>query len=369
MDATKKILFIMPVAVATAALFACLTAIGYADCSNKSAAAVCPKAAPCADTAYTIPAKDILVRDPFVFADKKNGRYYIQGNKKITSANPKKEDVLGSSANSGLYCYESADLKNWRYVGQSFKAPADFWGKSDFWAPDMFGLDGKYYIIATFSCAKPVENLGSPNPKMLHLRACAALVSDKPEGPYKPVSDKPLTPENWMCLDGTLFQEDGKLWLIYCHEWVQVGDGEIVAQEVSRDLTKTVGKPIVLFKASEAKWCQKMGNGGRVTDAGVVNRAEDGTLFMTWSSFGKCTDGKTRYVIGLAVSENGKLIGKWRQLDTPLNSDDGGHAMIFKTFCGKTKISYHAPNSYPEHTIIRDFQFKDGKAELGSPQF
>lgn len=35
--------------------------------------------------------------------------------------------------------------------------------------------------------------------------------------------------------------------------------------------------------------------------------------------------------------------------------------MIFKTFDGKTKISYHAPNSKTETLTIRDFAAKDGK--------
>jgi len=343
----------IPTLLKAAVFFACFAAAGCTFSIEKKPSAK-TETHICAKTIYDIPTKDILVRDPFVFADKKSGRYYIQGNKKITSANPKKEDILGSSANSGLYCYESADLKNWRYVGQSFKAPADFWGQRKFWAPDMFELDGKYYIIATFS---PADG------KTPCTRACAALVSDKPEGPYKPVSAEPLTPKNLWGLDGTLFEEDGKLWMIYGHGTPKT-DGKAYAQRVSRNLSKTEGDPILLFGASEAKWNVPMPDGSTIMDAPIAIRAEDGTLFMTWSSFGKCADGKTRYVIGLAVSENGKLLGKWRQLDTPLNSDDGGHAMIFKTFCGKTKISYHAPNSYPEHTVIRDFKFKNGGAQI-----
>lgn len=77
---------------------------------------------------------------------------------------------------------------------------------------------------------------------------------------------------------------------------------------------------------------------------------------MTWSSF---ADGK--YRIGIARSPSGKVDGGWIHDPEYVNGDDGGHAMIFKTFDGKTKISYHAPNSKTETLTIRDFAAKDGK--------
>lgn len=51
----------------------------------------------------------------------------------------------------GLKVYRSKDLENWEFLGRSFTPDSDFWGKADFWAPDMFERDGKYYVIATFS--------------------------------------------------------------------------------------------------------------------------------------------------------------------------------------------------------------------------
>ena len=87
-----------------------------------------------------------------------------------------------------------------------------------------------------------------------------------------------------------------------------------------------------------------------------VTRLPDGSLYMTWSSF---ADGK--YRIGIARSPSGKVDGGWIHDPEYVNGDDGGHAMIFKTFDGKTKISYHAPNSKTETLTIRDFAAKDGK--------
>ena len=37
-----------------------------------------------------------------------------------------------------------------------------------------------------------------------------------------------------MCLDGTLWVEDGKPYMIYCHEWVETVDGEMDLGEFGR---------------------------------------------------------------------------------------------------------------------------------------
>ncbi len=307
---------------------------------------------------YDLDLSDLILRDPYVFADEDSQKYYIHGNALINKNNPQKNEIEKGKA---LYCYESRDLKKWRLVGKSFKAPKNWWGKRDFWAPDMFKFDDKYYIIATFSNDRVIGKwFNNPN-RDLKFRGCAVLVSDNPEGPYKPLTDKPITPENWMCLDGTIFEEDDKLYLLYCREWVEVGDGEIYAQEISRDLKKCVGKPIKLFSASQAPWVQPVKKGAYVTDAPVVNRSKDGSLFMTWSSRGE-VNSKGQYVIGLAYSENNKLLGKWIHSEIPLNADDGGHAMLFKTFTGRHKISYHAGNSFPERTVIKNFRYTDRDA-------
>ncbi len=307
-------------------------------------------------TEYNIPAESINVRDPYIFADSKTGKYYLHVN-------------ASSMGKKGLFCYESKDLKNWRAVGMSFEPDSNFWGKRDFWAPDMFFIDGKYYIIATFSNDDEVEG---PGGKPLKFRGCGVLVSDRPDDGYTPLENKPITPKDWMCLDGTIYEDaDKNLWLIYCHEWLQVGNGEIIAQRISRDLKKTIGEPIVILKALDAPWYNKRrGDDKAVTDAGLITRTDDGILYLTWSSFEKK---KGAYAIGVAVSKSGKVEGPWRHLRNPLNSDDGGHAMIFTTFDGKTKISYHSPNSTisgKNGTLkkpgmkIRDIKFKNGRVEI-----
>lgn len=315
-------------------------------------ARLCGFASPdAAEASCDIPASELKIRDPFVFADKKSGKYYMHANGGKLS--PGQLARFGAGRNA-LYAYESKDLKNWRLVGPSFVPPADFWGKSDFWAPDMFLVDGKYYIIATFSAREP--SVKTVRGRLEPMRGCSVLVSDRPDGGFKPLANAPITPVGWMALDGALFEDsDGSMWLVYCREWLQVGDGQIIAQRISRDLKKTLGEPKALFSASSAPWVKEK-SGTHVTDAPVVNRLPDGSLYMTWSSF---SGGK--YRIGVARSPSGRIDGEWIHDPECLNSDDGGHAMVFKTFGGKLKISYHAPNSKNETLTIRDFALKGGK--------
>lgn len=54
------------------------------------------------------------------------------------------------------------------------------------------------------------------------------LVSDRPDGGFRPLVNKAVAPEGWMCLDGTLYiDKDGHLWLIYARKWIEVMVGEV----------------------------------------------------------------------------------------------------------------------------------------------
>jgi len=157
--------------------------------------------------------------------------------------------------------------------------------------------------------------------------------------------------------------EKGNPWLLYCREWLEIKDGQIIAQRLSKDLKKTLGQPIVLFSASQAAWTGSIsayGVTGFVTDAPFIYKTSDGQLQMLWSSFTK----NNRYAIGIAKSKTGKLEGPWELEPYPINSDDGGHAMLFHDLDGKIKISYHAPNTYPSRMVIRDAPVATGVYSL-----
>lgn len=284
---------------------------------------------------YTLLRENIRIRDPFIFTDKKKGVYYMYAND-----NPR------------IKVFESKDLEHWIDCGAAFTADEEFWGKKDFWAPDLYAYHGKYYLFVTFSDSE-------------EKRGTSILVSDNPKGPFRALENRPVTPKEWMCLDGSLYiDEEKNPWLLYCHEWVEVGDGEVVAQQLTSDLRSVKGEPIILFRASEAPWsdsiCKEKERPCYVTDAPFIYRLKNGTLLMTWSSFRK--DGK--YAIGQAISESGSVLGPWEQLPETLNNDDGGHAMLFEDLGGRLKISYHAPNSNQERAVFRDVQIDGTQIKL-----
>lgn len=280
---------------------------------------------------YDLNISDITMRDPFIFVDKTNKLYYLQ--------------INGGEKN--IICYKSKDLKMWKKMGASFTATPEFWGQRDFWAPDMFQYKGKYYILATFS-------------NETSKRGTSFLVSDFPDKGFQPLENKAITPTDWTCLDATLYIDDNQTpWLLYCREWLEVKDGQVVIQQLSTDLKQTVGEPRILFTAAKAPWTGPIsGSGvtGYVTDAPFIYRAYNGELLIIWSSFAK--NGK--YAIGVTRSDNGQLSGKWTHDTAPLNNDDGGHAMIFKDIQGRLMISYHAPNTHPTYAVIKELTDDNG---------
>ncbi len=133
--------------------------------------------------------------------------------------------------------------------------------------------------------------------------------------------------------------------MVFCHEWVQVGDGEICAIPLNINLTSAAGDPIFLFSASQAPWAQEIDSRGRkgfVTDGPWMHHLPGGELLLLWSSHSE-----GGYTVGVARSASGQLHGPWQQDPRPLYSDDGGHCMTFHDFEGKTWVALHHPNETP----------------------
>lgn len=257
---------------------------------------------------------EIYMRDPFLFVE--NGVGYLIGS---TDKN-----LWGGPAN-GFLGYKTTDLVNFEGPFVLFERTDNFWANENFWAPELHKYNGKYYIVASFK------------KEGLH-RASQMLVCNEPFGHYKPL-DKPFTPGEWECLDATLFEEDGELYTIFCHEWTQIKNGEICLGVLNDDLISLKGEPITLFKATTAPWVvsHTETKDDFVTDGPFIYKLKSGKLLMLWSSFG--IEG---YAMGMAVSDCG-IKGPWRQIEKPLFSKDGGHGMVFD-FDGKTYISLHHPN-------------------------
>lgn len=261
--------------------------------------------------------EDIRIRDPYIVTDKENNCYYMYGTTALVDGSLR--------AKATFSVYKTYDLENFEEPKVVFDGEATgFWGTRDYWAPEVHYYNGKYYLFG--SCK--ADGI---------CRATHIFVCDTPDGTFVPVSENPPTPADWECLDGTLFVEDGVPYMVFCHEWVQVGDGEMCAIQLSEDLTKPVGEPFLLFHASDNPdvGLHRGVEGHYVTDGPFFYR-ENGKINMIWSSHGL-----GRYLVLEAESDT--LRGPWKQKGSKYDMD-GGHAMLFERLDGKRMISLHSPN-------------------------
>ncbi|NMA64631.1 MAG: family 43 glycosylhydrolase [Clostridiaceae bacterium] len=294
--------------------------------------------------------RDLNERDPFIVAYEPEKKYFLYTSKPIKGQQGRAINVR-----------ESEDLQWWSDSYPVFEANDEFWGSYDFWAPECHLWKEKYYLISSF------RSLGG-------YRRCQCLVADTPRGPFEPMVNEPSTPEGWHCLDGTLYEDRmGNPWMVFCHEWPQVQDGQIAAVPLTDDLSKQAGDPTILFRASEAPWKftdselpwlftepQPAIGWARVTDGPFLYRAQNGELLMLWSSFSN-----TGYTIGYARSVSGEIQGPWIQEKEPIFSQDGGHGMMFISFDGKLILTVHSPNIMgKEHLLLFEMEDRNGKLNI-----
>lgn len=288
----------------------------------------------------------VRMRDPFIL-ESAPGAFVLFG----TSD----ENVWGGPA-TGFDCYTSEDLEHWDGPFAAFRPPADFWADTQFWAPEVYALDGRFFMFATLATSSRARP-----------RGVVVLAADAATGPYQPWSDGPVTPAAEPCLDGTLHIDgDGTRWLVYSRgaeatrEEPGTPDGRMCAVRLSHDLRAAVGEPVLLFTASAAPWARplRLPDGAEppaalnlakdpmFTDGPFLLRSPQGTLLMLWSSHGE-----TGYAMGIAESADGTLTGPWVQQDGPLWPDNGGHGMVLRTSGGRDYLVFHGPNDTPNERV------------------
>ena len=273
---------------------------------------------------------EFRIRDPFVLAE--NGTYYLY-------------EAKPWSGGRGVNAFTSKDLKSWTPKVPVMELPETN-ACIAVWAPEVHKHNGAFWLFTTLTFSpdpsRPMRKMlqdgykgAEPQP-----RGVWVFRSDSPLGPFKPVKEGSVTPAEWMCLDGTLWVEDGKPWMVFCHEWVQTGNGRMMAAPLSEDFSRFTAEPVELFRASDAL-------GGKfVTDGPFLYRSKSGGLRMIWSNL---VEGKGYSVIQCR-SKTGKVTGPW-YMHTPLYTRDGGHGMLFRTFEGQLMLTLHQPNSTPNERM------------------
>ena len=208
--------------------------------------------------------KDLRVRDPYILAF--NGKYYLY------KANNLEEP-------EHVVVQVSEDLENWSDEEKTvYTFPKDSWKQAEIWAPEVHEYRGKFYIFLSIKGKNG-------------LRGTEISVSDTPDGIFTPITDRPATPLDKSCIDGTPY-------IIYSHDWPDnyveekgAYVGQIWGQELSDDLKDPVGDPFLMFDSVDSPCSAKAPafheyNGKDIfrygSDAPFLNRLSDGRLFLTW---------------------------------------------------------------------------------------
>lgn len=264
---------------------------------------------------------EFQIRDPFVLAE--NGTYYLY-------------KTLVTTNGFGVGVATSKDLERWTDFAPVM-VPAKGSRHTAVWAPEVHKYAGAYWLFTTLTFPADAKHpLVADYEKdfkgtEVYPRGVWIYRSELPTGPFRPVRDGSVTPADWMCLDGTLVVEDGKPWMVFCHEWCQVGNGRMMAAPLADDLSRFTAKPTELFRAA----CRP--GFGYVTDGPFLLR-DGGTLRMIWSNFVR-----DDYCVIQCRSQSGRLTGPWVDQKV-LYPKDGGHGMLFRRFDGQLMLTLHQPN-------------------------
>lgn len=255
--------------------------------------------------------------------------------------------AYGTGAQDGIEVMTSTDLKKWKRAANKENRLAlhknDSYGERWFWAPEVYYVNGKFYMY--YSAEE-------------HM--CVA-VSDSPLGPFKQTVQKPML-EGEKTIDNSLFiDDDGTPYLFFD----RFNDGlNIWVAELESDLMtikKETMHPCIHVSQEWEKIWPRVNEG-----AFVIKR--DGIYYMTYSAN---SYESPFYGIGCATATD--IMGEWQKYsDNPLLQKPGelvgvGHSSMFKDKKGEWKIVFHAHrdtnNIHPRNMYITSVIFKNVNGE------
>ncbi len=248
---------------------------------------------------------DVLLADPFIYRE--GDIYYL----------------YATSSERGFVVWTSKDLVNWQSRGYAFTRTADTWSRQQFWAPEMFAHNGKYYLHFTVMG----RDKGG--------RRIVLAEGTSPLGPFKEIKAPWFDPGKGT-IDSHVFKDtDGKLYLYSVD--LDRDDRkcfEIHARRVSDDLVPQ--KEFTFCITPSQEW------EGRVVNEGPFVFKHGETYVLTYSANGYFDP---NYSVGMATSKS--PMGPWTKQPDPILwrnkyvSGPGHHCFIDSPDGKELFIAYH----------------------------
>lgn len=251
--------------------------------------------------------------------------------------------AYGTLASDGIAVYVSDDLLTWTATTSLALHKDNVWADRWFWAPEVYAVNGKFYMY--YSADEHI---------------CVAT-GNSPLGPFKQEIQKPMI-DGEKCIDNSLFiDDDGKPYLFFD----RFNDGlNIWVAELESNLIdikpETMKKCIHVSQAWEEIW-------PRVNEGSFVIK-HNGKYYMTYSAN---SYESPFYGIGVATATN--IAGPWIKYENnPILQKPGdlvgiGHSAMFTDKEGKLRIVFHAHNSktqiHPRQMYISTVTFETVNGE------
>lgn len=284
--------------------------------------------------------------DPYIYSW--GGTYYLTG------TTGEKEGFLG---------YESQDLKTWKPMGFLYRREENPWGRTAYWAPEVFAGDGRFYM--TYSCLHSQKD-----------QLCMGLaVSRSPRGPFSDLY-APWFDFGFGSIDGHIFQdEDKKRYLYFSRngydQATKTAYGVNYVVKLREDMSGPEGEPVLIGQA-DSSW-ETVLQGNRCNEGPTVWK-QDGVYYLTYSANDTFSPA---YGVGYMTALH--PMGPWKKSpDNPILTSGGavlspGHNSIFMSLDGKRRyIAYHALESVEtkaRYVCISQLKTEQGKLTVLPPDF
>lgn len=259
--------------------------------------------------------------------------------------------AYGTASPDGIEVLVSKDLQLWERpasVNQNLALRREnSYGKEMFWAPEVFHVNGKFYML--YSAQRQI---------------CVA-VADSPLGPFVQQVKQPLY-DDFIAIDNTLFvDDDGKIYMYF----VALTDPEnpgyhlIYVAEMHNDLLSMKMETMKLCFGFSQPWENIDGQG---INEGPFVIKHNGRYWMTYSGNGF---DHPDYAVGFATADH--PAGPWDKYESnpifrrPKHLLGVGHSSMFVDKEGALKKVFHAwrePDSakiHPRQMYITNVYFEE----------